>query len=106
MEWTMKPSQFGGIWYEGYVDGYFVYARVFQDPSKFGINDGRISALIIAPHQGSGVRDALVNYDPGYHGFRVIRKKSECHGNSCMLFPEIHDNSDGREYPDSHKHRR
>ncbi|MHB1956237.1 MAG: DUF7678 domain-containing protein [Sulfobacillus sp.] len=73
MEWTMKPSQFGGIWYEGYVDGYFVYARVFQDPSKFGINDGRISALIIAPHRGSGVRDALVNYDRGYHGFRVIR---------------------------------
>ena len=66
MEWTMKPSAFGGTWYEGYVDGYFVYARVFQDPSKFGINDGRISALIIAPHQGSGVRDALVNYDRGW----------------------------------------
>ena len=67
-ELTMKPSPFGGTWYEGFVDGYYVHARVFDESSKFGINDGRISALMIVPRKGDGLLHALVNYDRGWDG--------------------------------------
>ena len=70
MEWTTKPDALGGTWYEGYVDGYFVYARVFEEPSKFGINDGRMTALVIAPDKAT-VLDARVNYDCGYREFTI-----------------------------------
>ncbi|EJY56440.1 50S ribosomal protein L10 [Alicyclobacillus hesperidum URH17-3-68] len=67
-EFTVKPSHFGGTWYEGYVEGYYVHARVFDEPSKFGINDGRISALMVVPKKGDGLFHALVNYDRGWDG--------------------------------------
>lgn len=67
-EFSVKPSHFGGTWYEGVVDGYYVHARVFDEPSKFGINDGRISALMVAPRKGDGLFHALVNYDRGWDG--------------------------------------
>lgn len=67
-DFTVKPSPFGGTWYEGHVDGYYVHARVFDEPSKFGINDGRISALMVVPKQGDGLSRALVNYDRGWDG--------------------------------------
>lgn len=67
-EFTVKPSQFGGTWYEGVVDGYYVHARVFDEPSKFGINDGRISALMVVPRKGDGLLHALANYDRGWDG--------------------------------------
>lgn len=67
-DFTVKPSHFGGTWYEGSVDGYYVYARVFDEPSKFGINDGRISALMVVPRKGDGLFHALANYDRGWDG--------------------------------------
>lgn len=67
-DFTVKPSPFGGTWYEGNVDGYYVHARVFDEPSKFGIGDGRISALMVVPKKGDGLFHALVNYDRGWDG--------------------------------------
>ena len=67
-EFITKPSHFGGTWYEGYVDGYYVYARVFDEPSQFGIHDGRISALMVVPKKGDGLFHAVVNYDRGWDG--------------------------------------
>lgn len=67
-DFTVKPSHFGGTWYEGNVDGYYVHARVFDEPSKFGIGDGRISTLMVVPKKGDGLFHALVNYDRGWDG--------------------------------------
>lgn len=67
-DFAVKPSLFGGTWYEGNVDGIYVYARVFDEPSKFGIGEGRISALMIVPQKGDGLSRALVNYDRGWDG--------------------------------------
>lgn len=73
-DFTVKPSHFGGTWYEGTVDGYYVHARVFEEPSKFGINDGRISALMVVPKKGDGLFHALVNYDRGWDGHLASAK--------------------------------
>ncbi|MHB1683526.1 MAG: DUF7678 domain-containing protein [Bacilli bacterium] len=87
MEWTTKPGPFGGTWYEGYVDGYFVYARVFEEPSRFGINDGRMTALVIAPHKAA-VLDARVNYDCGWvEGLPSARYRPIVE----QVFADIHD---------------
>jgi len=37
----------GGPWLEGYVGGRYFQARVFDNPSKYGLKRGRISNLII-----------------------------------------------------------
>ncbi|MFC4767194.1 DUF7678 domain-containing protein [Effusibacillus consociatus] len=68
MKFLKKPSRFGGTWYEGEVDGYYVYVRVFEAPSKYGINDGKISALTIYRKKGDSLKDALANYDRGWDG--------------------------------------
>lgn len=67
-EFVRKTSPFGGTWYEGVVDGYYVHARVFDEPSRFGINDGRISGLMVVPKKGDGLFHALVNYDRDWDG--------------------------------------
>lgn len=37
----------GGPWLEGYIGGRFFQARVFDNPSNYGIKRGRISNLVI-----------------------------------------------------------
>jgi len=50
-----------GNWVTGRVSDFTFQAKVFADPSEFGINDGRISKLWIVDFQGKTV----VSYDRG-----------------------------------------
>lgn len=73
MSFQEKGSWFMGRRFEGEVDGYFVQAQVFSEPSTYGIAEGRISRLTVYPDRAVGFNRNLTNYDRGYHGFRVIR---------------------------------
>lgn len=49
-------------WYEGRVDGYKVYAKVYPKPSEYGIDNGRISKLTILDSENN----TIANYDRGW----------------------------------------
>lgn len=55
---TLNPID--GAWYDGNIDGYHIQAKIFEEPSIFGIDSGRISKLWI---KGNG---ELLNYDRGW----------------------------------------
>ena len=48
------------FWYEGDIRGYKIQAKIFDEPSQFGIDNGRISKLWIS---GNGEE---LNYDRGW----------------------------------------
>lgn len=52
----------GNNWLEGKLDGYTVYAKVYSEPSQYGIDNGRISKLHITNKDGKEV----VSYDRGW----------------------------------------
>ena len=52
----------GNNWYEGRVDGYKIYAKVYPKPSEYGIDNGRISKLTIKDSENN----TLANYDRGW----------------------------------------
>jgi hypothetical protein len=52
----------GNNWLEGKLDGYTVYAKVFPEPSQYGIDSGMISKLHIKDKDGKEV----VSYDRGW----------------------------------------
>ncbi|THF74394.1 DUF7678 domain-containing protein [Cohnella fermenti] len=63
-----KGSSWMGRRYVGEVDGYFVEAQVFDDPSEYGIAKGRISRLYIFPDAASGFNRRLSSYERGWDG--------------------------------------
>jgi hypothetical protein len=68
MRFVEKGSWFMGQRFEGEVDGYFVQAQVFSEPSQYGIAEGRISRLTVYPNRGSGFNHNLTHYDRGWDG--------------------------------------
>lgn len=68
MPFVEKGSWFMGKRFEGDVDGYFVQAQVFSEPSKYGIVEGRISRLQVYPDRSAGFSRCLANYDRGWDG--------------------------------------
>lgn len=52
---TMFPDYIN--WVEGYVDNTFFQAKIYDEPSCFGINEGRVSKLHIS---------GAANYDRGW----------------------------------------
>lgn len=54
-------------WITARIDGRMVQAKVFNKPSHFGINGGRISKLHVSKegHDRMGLSDACYNYDRG-----------------------------------------
>lgn len=48
----------GSLWagqrFVGEVDGYYVEVQVFDEPSSYGIAEGRISRLYIYPERSAG----------------------------------------------------
>ncbi|MBT2735119.1 hypothetical protein [Bacillus sp. ISL-7] len=52
---TMFPDYVN--WVEGYADGTWFQAKLFDEPSPYGINEGRVSKLHI---------DGGINYDRGW----------------------------------------
>lgn len=57
-----------GRLFEGELDGYFIQAQVFSEPSKYGIAEGRISRLTVFSNRSSGFNRNLANYDRGWDG--------------------------------------
>ncbi|MBB6732801.1 DUF7678 domain-containing protein [Cohnella zeiphila] len=62
----------GGLWagerYVGEVDGYYVEVQVFDEPSSYGIAEGRISRLYIYPERSAGFHRRLISYERGWDG--------------------------------------
>jgi len=52
----------------GEVDGYFVEAQVFDEPSSYGIAKGRISHLYVYPDHSSDFNRRLLGYERGWEG--------------------------------------
>ncbi len=62
---VLKPRDAAG-WMKGRVDGHFFEAKVYDTPSDYGIDDGRVSKLCISSGaQWAGLNDAIFNYDRG-----------------------------------------
>lgn len=58
-----KPFPYKGHnWFEGEIGGYTVYAKVYPEPSQYGIENGRISKLTITDGDGN----TIANYDRGW----------------------------------------
>lgn len=68
MHFTEKGSWFMGKRLECEDNGFFIQVQVFNDPSIFGIGEGRISRLQIYPDRTAGFNRCLVNYDRGWDG--------------------------------------
>lgn len=52
----------GNNWFEGTIDSYKVYAKVYPNPSEYGIDNGRISKLSIFDKDNN----TIANYDRGW----------------------------------------
>lgn len=50
------------MWEKGSANGYTYEAKVYAEPSHFGINNGRISKLSIRDAKG----EQVANYDRGW----------------------------------------
>lgn len=64
----LKVTKTDGNWVEGVVDGHWFQAKVFTEPSEYGINDGRISKLCVSKSdkwEGFYPSKILFNYDRG-----------------------------------------
>lgn len=68
MPFQDKGSWFMGKRYEGEVSGYYVQAKVFSEPSKYGIAEGRISRLTVYPDRAAGFNRNVANYDRSWDG--------------------------------------
>ena len=49
------------MWKDGIINGYLFEAKVYEEPSEYGINEGRISKLDI-----SKTGECLCRYDRGW----------------------------------------
>jgi hypothetical protein len=65
---TEKGNWFMGKRYVGEVDGFYVEAQVFGEPSMYGIAEGRISRLQVYPDRSTGFGRCLANYIRGWDG--------------------------------------
>lgn len=54
--------------FEGEVNGYFVQAQVFSEPSPYGIAEGRISRLAVYPNPHFTFKEKLIYYERGWDG--------------------------------------
>ena len=54
---TIKVTRTDGQWKIGTIDGIKFNAKVYEEPSEFGINGGNVSKLWI---------DGIANYDRGW----------------------------------------
>lgn len=55
----------GNHWVEGICGEYIFEAKLFDEPSMYGINEGRVSKLAIWP-KGKTWASNIVNYDRGW----------------------------------------
>lgn len=65
---TLKITKVDGLWVSGVVDNgdYGFQAKVFDEGSIYGINEGRVSKLSIWEGEWQGLSHCFVNYDRGW----------------------------------------
>ncbi|MEK4876938.1 MULTISPECIES: DUF7678 domain-containing protein [Paenibacillus] len=63
-----KCPLYAGDVFEGEVQGLYVQAHVFSEPSSYGISEGRISRLTVYPNRQKEFSKRLANYDRGWDG--------------------------------------
>lgn len=64
----LEVTESDGNWVTGLVDGHWFQAKVFANPSEYGIKDGRVSKLVISKTNvwpGFYREKLLFNYDRG-----------------------------------------
>lgn len=64
----VEVTESSGNWVTGQVDGHWFQSKVYVNPSIFGINEGRVSKLIISKTNvwpGFYREKLLFNYDRG-----------------------------------------
>ena len=63
---NVEVTQKADGWMLGTIEGGYEWqAKVYEKPSEFGINGGRVSKLFIRP-VGLGWQPALISYDRGW----------------------------------------
>lgn len=63
---NIEVTQKADGWMLGTIEGGYEWqAKVYEKPSEFGINGGRVSKLFIRP-VGLGWQPALISYDRGW----------------------------------------
>jgi hypothetical protein len=65
------PRDIGGGWMEGFIGKYTFQAKVYDEPSTFGINDGRVSKLmvwdeVVRQKESNIFTASIINYDRGW----------------------------------------
>ncbi|MCY9668744.1 hypothetical protein M5X11_28115 [Paenibacillus alginolyticus] len=63
-----KGLWFMGRRFDGDIDGLFIQAQVFSEPSEYGIAKGRVSRLQVYPDRSAEFSRCLANYDRGWDG--------------------------------------
>lgn len=59
----LRPFHYqGNNWYIGTIENYNISAKVYSQPSQYGIDSGRISKLNITDYEGN----TIANYDRGW----------------------------------------
>lgn len=67
----IEAKRLDGAWVDGSIDGFRFQAKVFNEGSMYGINEGRVSKLMIwdeakrQEHQNI-FKGCIVNYDRGW----------------------------------------
>ena len=72
----LKEAPYSGGFVDAVIDGHWVQAKVFRQPSSYGINEGRVSKLAVAIDErplglssGRNFHDNLIiHYDRGWDG--------------------------------------
>lgn len=60
---SIKPKD--GGWLDGYIDNFRFQAKVYDTGSKYGINKGRVSKLLVWDAT-VGVNACIISYDRGW----------------------------------------
>lgn len=65
------PRDIGNGWLEGFIGKYTFQAKVYDEPSTFGINDGRVSKLmvwdeVVRQEKSNIFTASIINYDRGW----------------------------------------
>ena len=53
-------------WLTAIIDGLYCQAKIFTEPSTFGINDGHVSKLSVCSGQSWDHTKVIINYDRGW----------------------------------------
>jgi hypothetical protein len=73
-KYRIKSKSKGRGWLEGSINGFCFQAKVFDTGSKFGINNGRVSKLMVWEHRTS---TDLFSYDRGWDAEPIDDEQKE-----------------------------